>query len=440
MAGFDPTTGRLTRPFTKIAKNGQGDFQRALGSTKKRQSELFALDYNLWAKFKAFRNSAPYTRGVYYDSPNSARLAGLKAANYGLNIVSCGRVDFASKYTNLWTLNKPTIHNWPLRPEDFDGYQKNCWWQLGGGSNYIYTIFNGYLEIAGTLISDNDRIYFNMQCKENDDMDVYEGLLYPYDFQGCTKDFSAYYVGIAVLDHLGGVWIITGPRVSNFYSGTMLYTGITCAMSSSIPNGEVKIAPILTQNEATSWTNGYNGDIIILHGAYLTANKVAQTANLQTNVTFTRTSSSITLNFEIKNQTGNAITINDMWCYLLSDGAYMNEHDNGYPGPDYMGEGAAPYITRTWLGLNTRPDVYSHMWDGGSTNPDQLAARSYNAYADFYAANGNSNVLGNNTTRTWSKTFNYTGDDFGAYANGAWALLCMAPTGNVFVREYQYSI
>ena len=70
----------------------------------------------------------------------------------------------------------------------------------------------------------------------------------------------------------------------------------------------------------------------------------------------------------------------------------------------------------------------------------QLAARSYNAYADFYAANGNSNVIGNNTTRTWSKTFNYTGDDFGAYANGAWALLCMAPTGNVFVREYQYSV
>ena len=125
-----------------------------------------------------------------------------------------------------------------------------------------------------------------------------------------------------------------------------------------------------------------------------------------------------------------------MYCYLLSAAAEANEHDTGYSGPDYQGEGAKSYIERTWPGSYKQGDIYSHDWNGGYSNPDQLAARAYNAYSDFYAANNNSNIIGNNTTRTWSKTFNYTGDDFGSYANGAVAMLCLAPTGNAFVREY----
>jgi hypothetical protein len=430
--GIDPlldvsyVQGRATGDYGQVC----GDVDE--NGTRVNKTSVFSMA-------KPFRNAFP---GF---SSAAAQLAAAKAANYGTGIVSCGIVDFASMYNQRWTYLPPRGvgggaggQDEHYRIEDFDGYQHKSW-PTGPGSTGrdLYTIFNGYLHIPGSVVSDNDLIYFNMQCRENEDQDSDLGMLYPYDFQGAAKDFSDYYVGIAILDHNGGVWIISDPQVSDYFSGTNVYTGISVALSASIPNGAVVIVPVLTENRSTSWTNSLQGDIIILDGEYLTATKVAQTGNLQTNVTFTVSGNSVTLNFTMKNQTGNSITINNMVCYLLSEGAYMNEHDNGYSGPDYMGSGAAAYINDTWPFSYKQGDIYSHDWPGGSTNPDQLAARYYNAYSDFYAANGNSNVLGNNTTRTWSKTFNFTDDDFGSYANGAWALLCLAPTGNYFVREYK---
>lgn len=417
------------------------DVQRALGisgggdlGTLCRASQI-----NVFSKCKPFRNNA-----VDYAS-DAARETAAKTVNFGTGIVSCGRLTFASKYQDLWTHLAPrgangsgTGYNEHYRLVDFKKYQHNKW-QLGetAGGKAFMTIFNGYLSIPGTMVSDLDTIYFNMQCRENEDLDAYPGMLYPYDFQNAQKDFSGYYVGLAILDSNNGVWIFSEPHISDFFVGTNLYTGVRTQISSSIPNGALKIAPVLTQNKQDNWSQNYDGDIIILNGAYLSANKVAQTANLQTNVTFSLGSSSITLNFEVKNETGSSVTINNMVCYLLSNAAFDNEHDNGYSGPDYQGEGAVSYIMRTWPQNYKQGDIMSHDWNGGSTNPDQLAARYYNAYSDFYAVNNNSNVIGNNVTRTWSKTINFIQDDFGSYANGAWALLCLAPTNNNFVREYK---
>ena len=394
---------------------------------------------NKFSKWKPFRNQA-----VHYNT-DAARETAAKTVNFGTGIVSCGRLTFKDKYQNQWTHLAPRGANGGgggydeyYRTEDFKGYQHHKW-QLGetADGRAFNTIFNGYLSIPGTMVSDLDVISFNMQCRENNDLDAYIGMLYPYDFQNAQKDISGYYVGLAILDSADGVWIFSEPHISDFFVGTNLYTGVRTQISNSIPNGALKIAPVLTQNKQDNWSSNYNGDIIILNGAFLSANKVAQTANLQTNVTFSLGSSSITLNFEVKNETGNPVTINNMICYLLSNAAFDNEHDNGYSGPDYQGEGAVAYIMRTWPQNYKQGDIMSHDWNGGSTNPDQLAARYYNAYPDFYAVNNNSNVIGNNTTKTWSKTINFVQDDFGSYANGAWALLCLAPTGNSFVREYK---
>ena len=437
--GYNSGTGLVTGPI------GIHDVQAALGvsgggdlGTLCRSSAM-----NVFAKWKPFRHVAKF-----YGT-DQERLTAAKVSNFGTGIVDCGSLTFAQKYTNLWTHVAPRGGGGggggidePYRLLDFNGYQSRKW-QLGvtAQGRAIYTIFNGYMQIPGTLVSDLDMIYFNMQCRENEEIDADLNLLYPYDFAGCTKDISQYYVGIVILDHNGGVWVYSDPKVSDYYSGTLLYTGVRTQISNSIPNGALKIAPVLTQNRTLDtiqggWTNNYNGDIIILNGAYLEATKVAQSANVKTDVTFNVGSSSITLNFSLTNQTGDVVTINNMYCYLLSDGAFMNEHDNGYSGPDYQGEGAVAYIMRTWPQNYKQGDIYSHDWNGGSTNPDQLAARAYNAYSDFLAANGGTNMIGNNTTRTWSKTFNFTHDDFGSYSNGAWALLCLAPTNNAFVREY----
>lgn len=420
------------------------DVQRAISNSSPDLGTLCTgSTINKFARWKPFRKNS-----VHFAS-NAARLTAAKAVNYGSGIVSCGRQTFASQYQNEWSHLAPrgggggnAGYDEYYRLADFNLYQHNKW-QLGptaGGKGYN-TIFNGYLQIPGTMVSDLDILSFNMQCRENDDLDANIGLLYPYDFSGADKDFSDYFVGLAILDHNGGVWIYSDPQISDYCSGTELYTGVRAQISSSIPNGAVIIAPVLTENRTldsvqSGWDFSYNGDIIILDGAYLSANKVAQSANLITNITFSLAASSITLTFTVTNQTGSAVTVNNMVCYLLSDAAFINEHDNGYSGPDYQGEGAVAFISRTWPQNYKQGDIYSHDWNGGSTNPDQLAARFYNAYSDFYVANGNSNVIGNNVTRTWTKTFNYTQDEFGSYANGAWSMLCLAPQGNSFVREY----
>ena len=437
------SSGLITAPVSIY------DVQRAIGNGS---SDLATLckgnTINKFARFKPFRRNAIFFNSDTNQS-STDRLTAQKTANYGCGIVSCGTLDFATKYTNQWSHLYPrgkdgggAGYNEFYRLLDFNKYQHNKW-QMGEVANGkgLYTMFNGYMQIPGTMLSDLDTIYFNMQCRENDDLDANIGLLYPYDFIGATKDFSGYYVGLAILDANGGVWIYSDPHISDFFIGTNLYTGVRAQISNSIPNGALKIAPVLTQNRTldsvqSGWTSNYNGDIIILDGAYLSATKVAQSANVITNVTFSLSASSITLTFTLTNQTGSAVTINNLVCYLLSDAAFMNEHDSGYSGPDYQGEGAAAYIQRTWPQNYKQGDIMSHDWNGGSTNPDQLAARYYNAYSDFYTVNGNTNLIGNNTTRTWTKTFNYTHDDFGSYANGAWALLCIAPTGNSFVREY----
>ena len=429
--------GLITAPI------GIYDVKRALGATT---GDLGSLcqhsSINQYSKYKPFRwNTINF-------NDNQTKLAALKARNYGTGIVSCGSLNFASKYTDTWTHEYPrgtngggnNYNEW-FRLVDFNGYQQNKW-QLGttAQGRALWTIFNGYMEIPGTLVSDLDTIYFNMQCRENDDLDANLGLLYPYDFQGCAKDISQYYVGIAMLDSADKVWVYSDPQVSDYYSGTNLYTGVRTQISSSITNGELKIVPVLTQNRTLDsiqggWTQNYNGDIIIL-GGYLEANKVAQSANVKTDVSFSLGQSSVTITISITNETGSLITINNMVCYLLSDGAFMNEHDNGYTGPDYQGEGAAAFIQRTWPHEYKQGDIMSHDWNGGYNNPDQLAARYYNAYHDFLIANNNVNYIGNNTTRTWTHTFNFTDDDFGAYSNGMWIMLCLAPTNNYFVREY----
>ena len=418
------------------------DIQRALSTSKDDIGSLCRHgSINVFSKWKPFRyNQKKFTS-------ESQRLSMAKALNYGCGIVSCGIVDFAQKYTQRWTHNYPRGENGgtngydeEYRFKDFDGYQHRKW-QMGemAGGRGLYTMFNGYMQIPSTLVSDLDVISFVMQCRENDDIYGDTGLLYPYDFNGAAKDISGYYLGIAILEDRNGgsVWVYSDQQVSSFTSGTNVVTGIYPQISSSISNGALKIVPILAQKRTGAWNSNYDGDIIILDGAYLSANKVAQSANVQSSVTFTVSGSNITLDFSITNATGDAVTINNMVCYLLSEAAFMNEHDNGYSGYDYRGEGATAYIMRTWPLDYKQGDIYSHDWNGGYSSPDQLAARYYNAYSDFFVANGNTNLIGNNTTRTWSKTFNYTQDDFGAYANGAWALLCLAPQGNSFVREYK---
>lgn len=406
---------------------------------------------NKWAKNKPVR----------YNSLTTPTDAQKVDVLYGLSIPTLGILNFAQRFSERWGYNaprgkaysamNPTYYNEWFRVLDFNGYLHKSWpvGPVGSNTRLLQTVFRGMLSIPGELISDLDIISFSMQCKENAEMDE-PGLIYPYDFIGAVTEYqlAQYYLGIAIVDSQSVVWIISGPKLSDYF-GDNPYTGMYATIINSINNGPLTISPVLLEHNTIpsgqsdpQWTSGYNGTIVTFDGAYLPSSKVQQSNNFSSEVTFTYSGGHLTLHLTITNNTGNPVTVNNLVCYILSAAADSNEHDNGYPGPDYKGEGAHGYIYRTWPQNYKSDDIYSHDWIDGYSNPDQRAARFYNAYIDFYRENGNSNVIGNNTTRTWDyevKTSSvwHTDDDFGAYANGIYAQLCLSITGNSFVREYK---
>lgn len=146
MAGWDSSTQILTAPFTKIALNGQGDLQLALGRTTCFSEIQLVADIdsagqdvgkiNIWAKYKPFRST---TAAYSFDSSKSTpalrspdRWAAALNANYGLNIQSPSGAALGTPtsgfFANIlagslpWVYQKPVSGTNPLRALDFDGY------------------------------------------------------------------------------------------------------------------------------------------------------------------------------------------------------------------------------------------------------------------------------------------------------------------------------
>lgn len=124
------SNGKLTYPFTKLATNGQGDFQQALHRNDLREIDLFNYgDVRLFAKYKGF--PSPYDYTDRYSDSGSNRKTALINANYGIAIPTSNALGSPSSgfFYNLlnsalmWYYNRPNKNNNNvLRPMDFDGY------------------------------------------------------------------------------------------------------------------------------------------------------------------------------------------------------------------------------------------------------------------------------------------------------------------------------
>ncbi len=132
--------GILTAPFTKIAANGQGDLQQALGRPSIFSHMILVGDLTnngaagggyvkKFAKFKPFKS----TTAVYSFDPTQTtpelrspdRDADRIAVNYGLSAPSTGS-SVASVFGSEWTYDPPVAGTNPLRALDFDGYDTNA--------------------------------------------------------------------------------------------------------------------------------------------------------------------------------------------------------------------------------------------------------------------------------------------------------------------------
>lgn len=99
--------------FTKIAANGRGDLQLALGTTAMKHSELLTYaGINVMAKYKPFKNANVVFAS--YDARNAAR----QSARYGMSEPS---YFYPNSYAipGPWIYNRPALGTDPLRAEDF---------------------------------------------------------------------------------------------------------------------------------------------------------------------------------------------------------------------------------------------------------------------------------------------------------------------------------
>ena len=408
---------------------------------------------NKFSKFKPFRNSAiGFAMDRTQATPelrSPARLAQLLAANFGLVVPKYGASAFKLNYAAKWTyaaprgkknttLN-PTSTDEPFRILDFDGYLHDRYWQVGPvGTHGLYTIFNGYFGVPAATVFAGDTIQFSIQCADDPDASL-PGLLYPYSFlreQASDDDLSKYYMGIALIDYNGSLWVITGDRMDSHHTLYDVDASMSAALPNTVANGALIALPILASSQYPTWDNAPGlGYFISLDGAYLSLTKSSTARALQINVDVEFVNSGVTISLSLINQTANAITLSNLYGFYMSMASESNEPDTGYPAPAYQDPGSAGFIDENWpsasldpvpsFPLNDGPNVYVDDWASGQGH--YLAARAYTAcFADFKSANNNSATIASGATVSWTKRFNnVTEDDFGSYAEYMRFMLCV---------------
>lgn len=427
-----------------------GDLQDVLGTSRKDLGGIITnVNINKWAKHKPFRNSSVgFNFSASQSTPEGrspARVTAALAANFGLNIPKYTPSQFKTNYSQQWTYDRPrgSASNEWFRMLDFDGYLDDCYWLTGSTSNGMYTIFNGYINAADSLMFPGDLVQFELQCCEDPDTGE-PGLLYPYSFYDSMitsrLDISRYYMGIALLDARNTLWLITGDQMNTHITLGDIDATLQANIPNTFPQGSFELIPVLASEVAnpdpetgiSRWTSSPSGYLVSLNGAHLTLTAGSAYNQLGLDCVVSVNGRYITMDFTIRNVTNSNVTLYGLDCYILSRASRSNEPDTGYPAPDSVAPGVVDYIDTNWRASGSVPMsnpgyIYVTDWYDPddpdytpSTFPEGLAARRYNPWADFYAANGNSSVIrpGASHQVTWRKVFDTTTgeDDFGPYS------------------------
>ncbi len=249
---WNDLTNVLTAPFTKIAANGQGDLQKALGSSLMSQIRLFTEPWiNPMAKYKPFRNAAP----VF--ATDAARNTARQNARYG----------FATPIPTLNLTQNIPANNWV--------YQR----PRGGSNNepfraldFIKTIAEtrvGYDRYAGTplammvgqLVYDaQSQILLFAEDKSNairQDGRVWvaDRSLSLAELLESKSDYYGYYISFLLIDTSDGNYtknlIVTNTTVRSFVSASYNYKEFDIYAEQTTESGLVHPAvPILSSSRA----------------------------------------------------------------------------------------------------------------------------------------------------------------------------------------------
>lgn len=315
--------------FTKIAANGQGDLQKALGRTTC-YSEIQLIGdvdansnrvgaINKWAKFKPFQYS-----GIFTDSgPGSSRETAMRAANFGLSVPTFTYSNLISKFNKTtpsvadvrWVYTPPVSY---YRAEDFHGYVSRCdAWQLGQSTaTVLYGPFGLTLTLPSTEIGTNDVITLSLF------KDSIDYLVHLDEFQNLTYNLSDWYIGVLFAPTDGSSYYAlysTGEKPS---ATDWQYFEIQ--IGNDLHNKTYyNIVPVLIQSPSRTDAGytGTSGQICTFDDAYLpNIRKVATSNNLIVSLTKTVTSAGrVSGSIKIINNTGTRINVQDLFLYLEAE-------------------------------------------------------------------------------------------------------------------------
>lgn len=330
---YDSGTGVLIAPFTKIGANGQGDLQKALGRTTCYSEIQLVKDVdannndvgavNVFAKYKPF----PYN-GMWANdaSGKAARLAANKSTNYAMTIPTFTNWSTLisgtpSNYATKWTYNKPGgTATQPLRALDFDGYISHCReWGLGSSDDtHLYSPFGVAIYLPSKEIGTDDVVQMEF-TKGNNALNDY--LLYLDDFNTTSLPLNNYYFGILAV---GATSSNSRMYVSSYRPVDVSndYLWFEIPVTSSLPTDTYTFVPVLCSAKLSSpnWAGSIpsGGTVVTLDGYKFSGiQKQAYSSNLGVFASLiSQTSTTTTFEVKIRNRTGSAITLTDIFMFV----------------------------------------------------------------------------------------------------------------------------
>ncbi len=399
--------------FTKIAADGQGDLQKALGRTTCYSEIQLIGDVdangnrvgatNKWAKFKPFQYS-----GVFADSgPGSSRETAMRAANFGLSVPTFTYSNLVSKFNKAtpdiadvrWVYTPPTTY---YRAEDFLGYVSRCdAWQLGQSTaSVLYGPFGLTLTLPSTTIGNNDVITLSMF------KDSIDYLVHLDEFQNLTYTFSDWYIGVLFAPTDGSSYYAlysTGEKPS---ATDWQYFEIP--IDNNLHNTTYyNIVPVLIQTPSASGAGyrGTSGQLCTFDDAYLpNIQKVATSNNLIVSLTKTVTSAGrVSGSIKITNNTGTRINVQDLFLYLEAEQIVDGMESYGLEYHNKILD-----TVDAWVGSSHTRETSGIMGNGSDSS--KIIARYLNVSSSaFYVGVGPSNAV----TKTFDFGSSATSDGLG---------------------------
>lgn len=330
------SNNRMTRTITKA------DVQAVFGTGSRSLKTLLSGTVAKWSKYQGFKANARYTD--FYDSANSARLAGAVAANFGLTIPSSANANAfhaalaGATAGSFWTRTRPSgVANDPIRVSDFDGYslpakQAQEWDLSGGSATSLNFPFAGNVHFpGGATIGPGGTIEATMEPVDPDGGS--QGLLYPTDFGLLDR-----YFGLAIIS-------ATGSWTADFYVTDSLTLrqraaqggsgAVTLTLARELSDGTYYVYPIIASKptpSATSlmaagnWTgesSTYIGRAISLDGYRLpfTYNSAASAFEVSVGTPYP-SGSAMYVDITYRNGTASSVSLSTIFTYLESEAIF----------------------------------------------------------------------------------------------------------------------